>query len=77
MKHALATLALVALGCGAASPPKTCTPEAREALVNAYAALGDKVIGEGACDAYADVEQCPAWLAVAANMMAARKALCP
>ena len=61
----------------ASTPPKTCTPEAREALLTLYGQMGGEIINSGACDKYDRVEQCPAYIALEAHFIAARKGICP
>lgn len=75
MKHV--ALALLVLGCSGATPPATCTPEAREALLRLYEEMGSEVINSGACDKYDRIEDCPAYLALEAHYLAARKGICP
>lgn len=68
--------ALVVLGC-AGDRPKTCTPEAREALTTFYAAMASEVINAGACDKFERVEDCPSYVALEVQFLAARKGICP
>lgn len=76
MRHALVSLALLFLGC-AGTPPQTCTPEARDALIAVYEEASGAVIDRGACDKYDRIEDCPAYLALEAHYLAARKGICP
>ena len=78
MKHALGlAAALVVLGCSGATPPATCTPEAREALIALYEDASGRVISSGACDAHQRVEECPAYMVLETHYLAARKGICP
>lgn len=76
MTRGVAALALALLGCSGATPPATCTPEAREALLTLYGQMGGEVINSGACDKY-ELEDCPAYRALEAHFLAARKGICP
>lgn len=76
MTRALASLALVALACSG-TPSKTCTPEARDALGVFYAAMASEVINAGACDKFERVEDCPSYVALEVQYLAARKGICP
>lgn len=75
-RAAVVAAALVLVAC-AGQAQSTCTPEARDALGTFYARVAGEVIEAGACDKYADVAQCPAYLAVETHYLAARKGICP
>lgn len=75
---------LLAIGLSLAAPTgcasrstQTCTPEARDALTTFYAAMATEVINAGACDRFARVEDCPSYVALEAQFLAARKGICP
>lgn len=72
----VAGAALVVLGCSGATP-QTCTPQARDALGVFYAAMASEVINAGACDAHPRVEDCPSYVALEVQYLAARKGICP
>ena len=75
-RAAVAAAAVVLVAC-AGQAPSTCTPEARDALGTFYARVAGEVIESGACDKYARVEDCPAYMAIEAHYLAARKGICP
>ena len=73
----LVVVAAIMLACSSCSPrPPSCTPEARANLFALYARAADGVIADGACDKYAKVEQCPAYMALETHFAAAAAALC-
>lgn len=72
----MVSLALVLVAC-AGDPPRSCTPEARSALVKLYEEMGSEVINAGACDKYTKVEDCPSLRALEVHYLAARKGICP
>jgi hypothetical protein len=74
MDHAPLILTMFLLSCSPSKP--ACTPEARDTLLAAYNAAVDKVIDAGACDKYAKVDACPAYMAVEAQYSIARGVLC-
>jgi hypothetical protein len=76
VRRALAVCAAALVLCCSGARPKTCTPEARAALVSLYERAAIEVVTSGACDSVADVTACPAYLAVDAHMAIAQKALC-
>lgn len=77
MTRGLVALALALLGCSGATPPATCTQEARDALIAVYEEASGAVINAGACDKYDRVEQCPAYMALETHFLSARKGICP
>jgi hypothetical protein len=79
---ALLALALAALAGQACSPSKPAETAGNcEAAVAAlrivYERGAERVINSGACDAYKDVAQCPAYVVTETSFLLAAEAVCP
>lgn len=76
LTRALGTALCAALvGCSGA-PPRTCTPEAREALTVLYEKAAVQAVEAGQCDSAPSAEECPAVKALTVHMRMAQKAMC-
>lgn len=67
--------ALVVLGCSG-NRPKTCTPEAREALTVLYEKAAVQVVESGGCDDAPNAEECEPMKALLVHMRLAQTAMC-